>query len=105
MVLNDENKAYVEGQYAWMTKNSVEVGTMVRVTRIAGDGELGWCNDWPKEMDDAVGEVFTVTSSRKLDVLDETERLEAGGISLDTIGRISMYYAFMFPYYVLEVVG
>lgn len=104
MELNDANKAYIDGQSTWIVKNTVEVGTKVRVIRTAQDYELGWNNCWIDEMDGAVDDVFTVVSRIDQDTLDEYDKLEAGGINLNTIGGISLYYDLMFPYYVLEVV-
>lgn len=104
MELDDATKAYVKGQSTWVIENSVGVGTKVRVTRIAHDGELGWSNCWVGEMNSAVGEVFTVNSHMKQDALDEQDKLDIYGIRLATIGNLSAYHDLMFPYYVLEVV-
>ncbi len=100
MALNSVNKAYVEGQRAWIAKHNVEKGTVVKVIRVADNGELGWYNDWIDEMDSAVGGTYTVD---RMPITGEDDIFEAGGIRLETIGSTSSFYDLMFPYYVLEV--
>lgn len=39
----------------------LKVGDKVRVVRGAGERELGWDNDWVREMDSAVGKVVTIS--------------------------------------------
>ena len=43
-------------------RSTLEVGDIVKVTHKVPDNDLGWSNNWSKDMDNAIGRECTVTS-------------------------------------------
>ena len=69
--------------YQVMAKESgIKIGDTVKVLRKAQSKEMGWTGYWPPDMDDAVGNEYTVSA------------IEIGEYQLDCL--------YWFPFFVLE---
>jgi hypothetical protein len=68
-------------------KSGLKVGDTVRVIRVAGTREAGWCNSWvPVIMGDMVGKMGKITS-------------------IDGVCGIGLSHEYDYPYFVLEKVN
>lgn len=85
--------SYIHRQTEWATRNNVKIGTKVRVTRTAEDGEDGWDNSWVSSMDKNVGKIGTVAWGIETSY----------GLSID-FGEGEDRAKYGYPFFVLEVV-
>ena len=73
----------IEEAYQIMSKESgINIGDTVKVIRKASDYEMGWPTTWNPDMDDAVGNEYTVSA------------IDIGEYQLDCL--------YWFPFFVLE---
>ena len=91
-IIRKKELSYAERQEKWIKENNLKVGDLVRVTRKADSHEDGWTNLWAQDMDEAVGEVGTV-SHIPSDFRECSIEVDVLGIGL-----------FFYPYFVLEKV-
>lgn len=92
-------RSYQEAEDQWLLETGIEVGTKVRVTRKAVEGELGWANAW---VDDRMflGEFYVLSSGTTGTGMELSPRLKATEDEDANGGRI----AYSYPYFVLEII-